>query len=190
MAYGGSSLGIRTHADLGRRSLRSPWYRQRVGGQFCSALLISIPAKTDFVAEIANARTGFARPYLVYGTMQRPLAFAAPSTDLDYFLYNSGTNQPHNEHGTKTVSSVIHSAWRSPEGNVAFLFVNLQADTTQSISLTIDPAYYGHPGDTPYHLVQTTHTSTEHLLTTTGPATLTLTLEPRQITMLELRIVS
>ena len=145
------------------------------------------PAKTDFVAEIANARTGFARPYLVYGTMQRPLAFDAPLVDLDYFLYNSGTNQPHNERGTKTVPSVIHSAWRSPEGNVAFLFVNLQADTPRTISLTIDPTRYGHPADIPYHLIQTTHTSTEPITTTTGPTSFTLALEPRRVTMLEIR---
>ena len=123
------------------------------------------PAKTDFVAEIANARTGFARPYLVYGTMQRPLTFDITTIDLDYFLYNSGTNQPHNERGTKTVPSVIHSAWRSPEGNLAFLFVNLQADEPQTLSLTIDPTHYGYPANTPYHLIQITHTSTEPIAT-------------------------
>jgi len=144
------------------------------------------PTKTAFVAEIANARTGFARPYLVYGTMQRPLTFDAPAINLDYFLYNSATNQPNNERGTKTVPSIIHSAWRSPEGNVAFLFVNLQADTHQPITLTIDPTTYGIPSDDQYQLTQITHAATEQLRATTNLTSVTLALGPRQITMLEL----
>ncbi len=145
------------------------------------------PAKTDFVAEIANARTGFARPYLVYGTMQRPLAFDAPSITLDYFLYNSATNQPHNERGTKTVPSVIHSAWRSPEGNIAFLFVNLQAESLQTISLSIDPTLYGIRSGATYQVSRITLASTDQVTTEIHPTSLDLTLEPHRVTMLELR---
>jgi hypothetical protein len=103
------------------------------------------PAKAAFVGEVAAARTSFARDYLVYGTMLRPLPLEIAPVTLDYFLYNAPHQLPHyGEHNSKTVPSVIHSAWRSPEGKIGFLFVNLLAQA-QRVRLPIDRAHYGLP---------------------------------------------
>ncbi len=61
------------------------------------------PAKAAFVGEVAKARTSFARDYLIYGTMLRPLPLEVAPVTLDYFLYNAPHQLPHyGEHNRKT----------------------------------------------------------------------------------------
>jgi hypothetical protein len=102
------------------------------------------PAKALFVGEVAAARAGFARDYLIYGTMQRPLSLDVPTITLDYYLYNEPKVAPHyGERGVKAIPQVVHAAWRSPAGSVGFLFVNLHAHESLRLPLSIDPARYG-----------------------------------------------
>jgi hypothetical protein len=102
------------------------------------------PAKANFVTEVAAARTGFAKDYLVYGTMLRPLALDVPTLSLDYFLYNAPKDsKSYNDHGTKAVSQVIHAAWRGPNGKVGLLFVNLHRSDSFCLPLSLDAISYG-----------------------------------------------
>jgi hypothetical protein len=143
-------------------------------------------AKTDFVREVAVARTGFANPYLVYGTMLRPLPFESPEINLDYFLYNVGTDRPHYEEtGALRVPSVVQAAWRAPDGRLGFLFVNLHRDRSQLVTLEFDGVQYGFPHDSSYSLTMITATSRETIATGNGRTRISLTLQPRRITLLE-----
>ncbi|MGH2561951.1 MAG: DUF6259 domain-containing protein [Thermomicrobiales bacterium] len=144
------------------------------------------PAKVAFVREVATARTGFAKPYLVYGTMVRPLDLDVTTIDLDYHLYNLSHHLPHyEESGTHRVSSVLHAAWRSPAGHLGFLFVNLNRDEEQTLTLQIDPTRYGLTAGQSYGVTRSTANGTEALATIMGRTTLPLALRPRQVTLLE-----
>jgi hypothetical protein len=74
------------------------------------------PDKAAFVAEVAAARTGFAGPYLAYGTMLPALPVEGPSVELDWYVYNSHPNwAAYEQRGTRTVEAVVHGAWRRGE---------------------------------------------------------------------------
>jgi Domain of unknown function (DUF6259) len=144
------------------------------------------PAKIDFVREVAMARTGFANAYLAYGMMLRPLAFESPEIDLDYFLYNVGTDRPHyGETGTLRVPSVVHAAWRAPDGRLGFLFVNLHRDRPQSVALAFDAVHYGFSSDAAYSMEVITATSRETIASGNGRTHISFTLQPRRVTLLE-----
>jgi hypothetical protein len=144
------------------------------------------PNKVTFVREVALARTGFARDWLVYGTMLRPLAIDARKVSLDYHLYNLGQRLAHyDEKGTLEVPSVIHAAWRAPDGRIGFAFVNLLGNEEQTLSLEIDPGSYG-GSKTPCTLRQLTGDSQMDLGSVTGPVVLQVVLSPRRITIIEM----
>lgn len=144
------------------------------------------PAKVDFVREIARARTGFAHPWLVYGTMLRPLDIEVPTTELDYHLYNLGQGLPHyDQKGTMCVDSVVHAAWRAPDGRTAFIFVNLLADKTQGILATIDPSQYGLESLENHTITEITSEG-RRAASRIGPGSLEIVLQPRRVTLIEI----
>lgn len=146
------------------------------------------PAKVDFVREIAQARNGFANPWLVYGTMARPLPLTAPTIALDYHLYNlHDRHTSYDGRGTMTVDSVVHAAWRAPDGRVAFAFVNLKGDRPRVLSLQVDPARYGLAADEPVTIARLSGEGRTDLVTRTGPTTIDVTLPPRQLIVVEMR---
>lgn len=145
------------------------------------------PAKVAFVREIAIARTGFARPYLVYGSMRRPLDIAAADIELDYHLYNLGREGPHyDERGTMRVPNIVHATWRAMDGTIGFLFVNLRRETVRSLSLEIDPARYEIELKTTNRYSRITGTERAVLAEAAGPVSLAVTLQPRQVTLVEM----
>lgn len=146
------------------------------------------PAKVAFVREIAQARTGCARDYLVYGTMVRPLAFAVPEIELDYFLYNAPRDMSHyGERGTLRVPGVVHAGWRSRHGALGFLFVNLHPELNHEVTMPIDVAAYGmRQGDECSVEVVTTAGRVSHP-GLTGQGEVKLTLPPRRIVLMEIR---
>lgn len=147
------------------------------------------PAKVAFVREIAAARTGFAKPYLVYGEMVRPLDIQTDDLELDYHLYNVNASRPHfDEKGTMRVGSVVHAAWRAPEGRVGFFFVNLLAGEPQTLTLEIDPERYGLPSEAPHRLRKLMMDAQDELGSGRGITTIDVTLAPRQVTVLELQL--
>jgi hypothetical protein len=146
------------------------------------------PAKVDFVREISRARVGIARPWFVYGTMVRSLEFTVPKIELEYHLYNLHGHHPNiDEKGIMTVDSVIHAAWRSPDGRLGFAFVNLDGDSPQNLSLAIDPERYGIPGERQIMLSQLSMDEREDLFTGAGRVAIDVTLPPRKLTLIEMR---
>jgi hypothetical protein len=76
----------------------------------------------DVLKRIGQARTSYAKDFLVYGRMQRPLQFACPSTTvpLGKALGRKTSSPPEMQ-----VPGVMHSAWRAPDGDSGFVFVNI-----------------------------------------------------------------
>jgi len=105
------------------------------------------PEKVEFIREIAAARTGFAKDYLAYGTMVKPLQIKSPKIELDWFSYNTfTTDEYYEDRGMLAVSSIVHQAWRFKD-NLGFMFVNLQKED-QKAKIEIDPSDYGLKGVT------------------------------------------
>jgi hypothetical protein len=143
--------------------------------------------KAAFVGEVARARTGWANPYLAYGTMQRPPQLDVPSVELDYFLYNCGSRVPHyEERGEISVPSVVCSAWSYDGEKAAILFVNLQT-ASQTIEVPLDPASYGLQPGQGTHLYRMTNDDVTPLGQVESNKVVTLKLPPRKIVGLELR---
>lgn len=99
------------------------------------------PDKIEFLREITNARTGFAKNYLAYGTMVKPLKVDSPKIKLNWFLYNTYIgDEAYEERGSLTVPSIIHSAWRF-KNSLGFVFLNLQNEHNK-IKVNIDVSEY------------------------------------------------
>lgn len=142
------------------------------------------PDKVAFVREIANARTGFARDWLVYGTMLRPLPLDVPRLTLDYHLYNLAQRLPHyDEKGSLEVDQVIHAAWRSPDGRLGFGFVNLHPTEEIRIPLEIDRPRYRIPEHASIELTRITGDGQDMIT----PGSAEVVLSPRQVTFIELQ---
>jgi hypothetical protein len=102
------------------------------------------PAKEQFVRDIALARTGFARQFLVFGTMRRPLPLDVPEIALNWRMYNFNPKSDiYDQQGTQQVPVVQHSAWVAPDGSLGLLFVNLDATASRVLPLAFSLADYG-----------------------------------------------
>ncbi|MBO0702463.1 MAG: hypothetical protein J2P38_05995, partial [Candidatus Dormibacteraeota bacterium] len=92
-----------------------------------------------FAGALARMRVGAANRYLAYGTMQRPAAMTVrggATVELDYFLFNCDTShRDYEDRGVLRVPAVSQSAWRSPEGSRAWLFLNVAAEPRE---VTVD----------------------------------------------------
>jgi len=145
-------------------------------------------AKTAFLSNLATARTGFAQPYVVYGTMLRPVPpnGTPPTIGLSWFSYNEGPGAAeYQDSGTYTVSSVIASAYRYQTQKAGFLYVNLQT-TAQTIQVTLNPTAYGLT-TSGLHVYQVTAAGSIDLGAITGATTYTVSLPSRQVLLLEMR---
>lgn len=96
------------------------------------------PAKIDFVRQFGELRIGAGNPYLVFGTMLRPLDLDAAGVDLDWVNYN----RPHGEsfepeRGLNRVSEVFHAAWRAPEGAIGLFLINLHAPADGPLDISL-----------------------------------------------------
>lgn len=140
------------------------------------------PAKVEFVREIAKARVGYARPWLVYGTMVRPLEHTPPQVDLNYHLYNLDRHHLHfDEQGTMRVEGVVHAAWRAPDWQLGFAFVNLFPNEPLPIHLTIDPSRYGISSDQSVDIVLIGNDAPTNLFHGKGVADFDVLLPPRRV---------
>jgi hypothetical protein len=78
----------------------------------------------DMLKRIGQARTSYAKDFLVHGQMQRPLQFTCPSTTVPLGNALGNTNAaPYMQ-----VPGIMHSAWRAPDGDHGFVFVNISKD--------------------------------------------------------------
>jgi hypothetical protein len=145
------------------------------------------PDKAAFVGEVARARTGWANPYLAYGTMMAPPELEVPMITLDYFLYDCAQHLPHyEEHGKISVPSVVCSAWNYQGEKAAILFVNLQTEV-QSVEIPLDLSYCKLKPEQEVSLFQLTDDEATPLGTLQPQQVIPLTLPPRKIVGLEMR---
>ncbi len=83
--------------------------------------------KIDFVRQLGELRIGSGNPYLVFGTMQRPLNLNVADVALDWVHYNRPHGEPFEpERGAYSVPEVFHAAWRAPDGTIGLFLVNLR----------------------------------------------------------------
>lgn len=144
-------------------------------------------SKIEFIREVSDARTGFAKDYLAYGTMIKPLRINSPKIKLNWFSYNSPIgDESYEDGGTLSVPSVIHSAWRFKD-NLGFIFLNLK-DNHDKIKVNIDVSkYYGNKEQKiKAHII----TKEENNFLGTfkeGNIEIEIDLPPRKIVLLELK---
>jgi hypothetical protein len=82
---------------------------------------------------IGKARTSYAKDFLVYGRMQHPLSFTCPSTTVPLGNALGKTDSaPYMQ-----VPGIMHSAWRAPDGDSGFVFVNITKEPV-SIKPSLD----------------------------------------------------
>jgi hypothetical protein len=146
------------------------------------------PAKVEFVREVAAARTGFAKDYLVYGAMARPLAFDTPEIALDYLLYNTIHRDRPRERETLRVPSVVHAAWRAPDGRLGLLFANLHKHDEQELDLRLDLERYGFEPGRAHPARVLTAAGRMALEPLKSQASIRLALAPRRIVLIEIDV--
>ncbi len=83
------------------------------------------------------------------------------------------------------VPSILHVAWRVPDGSLGFVFINLQRAESQTLPIELDPARYGIRADAAYQVRRVTESSNENVSTHTGPLAVPLPLKPRCFVVLE-----
>jgi hypothetical protein len=76
----------------------------------------------NYLRRIVEARTGYARSYLVYGRMLRP-----PSLKVPVFLVKGAKRIPYslNDYPPFQTPTVLGSAWKNPKGEAAFVLTNI-----------------------------------------------------------------
>ncbi|MDI7278085.1 MAG: hypothetical protein QME94_19055, partial [Anaerolineae bacterium] len=145
------------------------------------------PEKVAFLREVARARTGWANPYLAYGTMRRPPSLAVAPITLDYFLYNCAQRLPHyEERGTITVPGVVCSAWSYLDQRAAVLLVNLQTHP-QTVEVRLDPQGCGLEEAQEVNLYRVTNDGASSLGIARAGEAISVALPPRRIVGLEMR---
>jgi hypothetical protein len=149
------------------------------------------PGKEAFVRELALARTGFARPYLAYGTMLRAPTIPATLIDLDFHqrYYGWGTDAWLND-GSWSVPDVMVSAWRSPDGEIGTVFVNLRGDRAVTVPVDIDLKLLWNEDRAGAEVKLLTLDGATRLndIALDNKLNAELTLEPRKVTVLEIAV--
>jgi hypothetical protein len=147
--------------------------------------------KEAFVRELAQARVGFARPYLAYGKMLRAPTIPTTLVDLDFHqrYYGWGTDAWLND-GVWGVPDVLVSAWRSPDGEIGIVFVNLQGDRTVTVPLDIDleQLWNEYRPDARVTLLTSDGTTRINAVAQDNTLVAELTLKPRKVTVLEIGV--
>ena len=145
--------------------------------------LMADPEKLQFTKEIAKARTGFAKEYLVYGKMSRPpeILTPTPNIKLDYDHYNdffSGFRK-----GFYEVNSLVTQAWITNE-KLGILFVNI-LKKPMKISFKLDTLEYGLFLNDTYKFIYKTQDKSKTLHRKKGEKIFSVTLPSRKVVLIE-----
>ena len=81
----------------------------------------------QFLRDVARARTGVAKAFLVDGAMLAPLELASPGVDVKWQLTTG-------QFESSTFPAIQHGAWRAPDGRVGIVLTNI---SSQSIALAL-----------------------------------------------------
>jgi hypothetical protein len=87
----------------------------------------------DLLKRIGQARTSYAKDFLVFGKMLRPLQFSCPLTTVPLGKALGRTNS----NPGMQVPGVMHSVWRADDGSVGAVFVNIAKEPV-AIGLSLD----------------------------------------------------
>lgn len=138
------------------------------------------PAKVEFIREIAEARTGFAKDYLAYGRMipDAPIEGEVPAIDLDWDHFNS-VHRLRLERGIHRTPSVVQVGWQTETGKKGYLFVNLLPTETQHLTVSPPSADAGFTAD------MVTGNGRRALGAFSAGEAVTVELPPRKVVLLE-----
>ena len=109
-----------------------------------------------------------------------------PSITLNWFLYSSIHPRRIGQKGEYTTESVIQIGWADRNLGLGFLFVNLFADTPQTISLEVDPSQYNLKNNQYNAKIKMSDKET-NLGTFKKKKQLEITLPPRKVVLLEIK---
>lgn len=147
------------------------------------------PGKIAFVAEIAEARTGYGKEFLAYGRLLRPVPHDGDTIELKYaqlMSYGWGGEGLVNE-GVWAVPDVIHSAWEYG-GRVGLFFVNLRAEDPVRVVVTANAEALWGTNFAAAPIMRRTVGKSEMIGTVPGSndLRLDLPLAPRRVTLVEI----
>ncbi len=89
----------------------------------------------QFLRDVARARTGFAKDFLVNGAMLAPLELASPDVAVKWQLTTG-------QFDSSTFPAIQHGAWRAPDGRVGIVLTNISGQSIQ-VALPIRPVDLG-----------------------------------------------
>ncbi|MBA3274683.1 MAG: hypothetical protein H0T72_02735, partial [Chloroflexia bacterium] len=103
--------------------------------------------KIDFVRQLGELRVGAGNPYLVFGTMLRPLPIVVDQLLLKWTHHNRPHHEPFEAaSGTHQVPGIFHSAWRAPDGSTGLFFVNLHDPADGMLAIDLPLSILGDSG--------------------------------------------
>jgi len=142
------------------------------------SLQISFNPIVQFFKKAAVFRYTWGREFLVYGSMVKPLSISSPTI----VIANPHWHLSPYELNATVTPAVLHSAWRSRGGDVAFIFANI-LDENVSLHLYVNLSEYGFSGNANAILIQDDRPV--HIGSHLESFSLDLSLGPREIAMIE-----
>ena len=132
----------------------------------------------DYLRRIVEARIGYAKQYLMYGSMLKP-----PTIEVPEFHINEIKSIPYtgNDYPAFDSPAVLSSAWKATSGEVGYVFTNISHDAV-TFNLTIDSSEMLLLSEDSYSIIQNKNGLESTLLTDIHlPQTLTIQTEPLDI---------
>lgn len=92
------------------------------------------PVTIDFYKKIARATTYECWKYIMFGEMLRPPKIDVPEIDFSYLIWDDAGDLNGKISGKRHIVKdkvVQHSAWRSRDGGIGYIFVNISRDEVE-----------------------------------------------------------
>ncbi len=159
------------------------WGQQPTIANFLPRLLEDRPEETAYLMRLARVRNR-ALKYLLYGEFLRPPAIDAPEVTSEFSRLSIYAGQKDRVTTfTKRHPLALAGAWRATDGGMAVAVVNI-ADEPLRLPLRFDPDYHGLKAGQPiWRIAETGRQPLGRWQT--GQTTLTVTLPPRDVWVIE-----